>query len=463
MALPDWRNLDLNNGVLRERIADDNRLVLWLPGNRDGGVQHWERIGAVAGAEISVGEGICSTAATAIQARRSVRGFFGKLLQRFRQPSGQQVWLLPNGQSAEQWGERQTDLILVWAEDETIPLDETRLIERWPAGKRFEQIGKNLFVVSGVEAAKAAQELKGEAAQALECPDKQAEKLLAGARAAGDRRKEASALADLGVVHLHAGDARGAVTLLEQALASARQLGDRSMESDVLGNLGAAVLAVGQPKRALELLEEQLACARAGGDRFNEKAALQYLGDCYSGLRDPARAIAFYDQALAIARAVGDRYQEPNLLWSLAIQNAQLGQRDQVFAWAQAAIDLWEKLADPRARWFASNLQKYRLGDPDGELAGTAHFGQPVVASAVPVGGQTPTGPGILRMALSAAKSLAKWVGSGFKMVPSEIHKQRLQTCITCEHHTGMRCKICGCFTNAKAWMPQEYCPIGKW
>ena len=37
-----------------------------------------------------------------------------------------------------------------------------------------------------------------------------------------------------------------------------------------------------------------------------------------------------------------------------------------------------------------------------------------------------------------------------------------IRTCAGCEHHTGVRCKLCGCFTNAKAWLPHEACPLGK-
>ena len=73
------------------------------------------------------------------------------------------------------------------------------------------------------------------------------------------------------------------------------------------------------------------------------------------------------------------------------------------------------------------------------------------------------TGPGLLRMALSATKSIAQFAGSGFKTTPPDLRRRRIETCATCEHHTGMRCKICGCFTAAKSRLAHESCPIGKW
>ena len=72
-------------------------------------------------------------------------------------------------------------------------------------------------------------------------------------------------------------------------------------------------------------------------------------------------------------------------------------------------------------------------------------------------------GPGLLRMALSATKAMANFVGSGFKTTPPDVQQKRIQTCAVCEHHTGVRCRVCGCFTQAKSRMLHEDCPIGKW
>jgi hypothetical protein len=73
------------------------------------------------------------------------------------------------------------------------------------------------------------------------------------------------------------------------------------------------------------------------------------------------------------------------------------------------------------------------------------------------------SGPGLLRMAFSAMKSMAHFAGSGFKPASADTVQKRLQTCAPCEHHTGLRCKVCGCFTSIKARLPHERCPIGKW
>jgi hypothetical protein len=66
-------------------------------------------------------------------------------------------------------------------------------------------------------------------------------------------------------------------------------------------------------------------------------------------------------------------------------------------------------------------------------------------------------------MAFSAADAMARFLGSGLKTTPPETRQQRLDTCAACEYHTGLRCRVCGCFTGAKAAMEHEECPIGKW
>jgi hypothetical protein len=187
-----------------------------------------------------------------------------------------------------------------------------------------------------------------------------------------------------------------------------------------------------------------------------------------SGLRDHTGALALFDQALTLARAIGDRQHEANLLWQQGIQYAELGQRDWAVAKAQEAIDLLQKMGKPQADLFANHLRSYRLseaGEPNGAASGGSLatgvvWGHPVAGPNV---GKQSSSPGLLRMALSAAKSMATFLGAGLKTVPAETQRKRLQTCASCEHHTGLRCKVCGCFTNLKTRMPHEECPIGKW
>jgi tetratricopeptide (TPR) repeat protein len=485
MIPADWREMPLESGILREDVSDGGRIVFWLPGERDGAFQHWERVGSVPRAEVSAEEGLCAITATSIPARQRVKGVLGKLLDRLHPAKASRALILPTGVSAEPCGERTTDLLLVWSEDRGAPLDEDRIKSRWPEARRCQRLGPSLLLVGlpaqPKSAAAVAATAPPPAPPSDASPRRQAEEALVAARQAGDRRQEVSVMTDLAIIILTEGDPRGAIALFEQALHLSRPLGDPARECDIMGNLGLALLHARQPARARPMFERGLAYARSTGDPLAEKVALERLGLAASSVGDSQAALTFYEQAIALARQVGDKQQEANLLWFQGIQLAELGRRDDAIARSQEAIALFTKLGKPQANWYGAYLQKYRMGLFDtwptpaaaGVAAGPqAYLGGALVAGvmAAPQGAEaanpTPTsttGPGLLRMALSATKAMAQFAGSGFKTTPPEIQAQRLQVCSTCEHHTGIRCKICGCFTAAKSKLLQESCPIGKW
>lgn len=473
-SVPDWRSLVLVAGVLPEPTSETNRLLLWLPGDRHDECQRWERIGNVPNTEFAVERGIYAAAATSVSAKQWRKGFWGKLRDRFGPASDDRSWILPNGERAKQFGNRNSDLLLVWTIDTTVPLDVAWIMSRWPSSKRCRPLAKNLFLISGVELPGSA--LIAEQVQTQSSPRAIAERMLASAREQGDSAKIVTALVDLGSVQLSDGDAQNAVLHFDEALRMARDVADRDAEIDVLTNMGFALVLGGHPHHAIECLLLAVSYARERGDRFAEKNALERLGIAYEKVQESAHAVNVLEQALALARAVGHQSHEGNLLWMLAIHYADLGQRSQSIEYAQKAIDLMVKLEDPRAPSYAEHLQKYRTGETGvglatGRDAGAANafLGESVLAGAWGTRPGDPTAPsavhspGLLRMAVSAARSMSKFVGSGFKTVPLATLQGRLRTCAVCPHHTGIRCRICGCFTNAKARLVHEQCPIGKW
>ena len=169
------------------------------------------------------------------------------------------------------------------------------------------------------------------------------------------------------------------------------------------------------------------------------------------------------------------------MLWYLAIQHAALGQRDQAVADAEAAVALFERRGKPQAAWFARHLQAYRANESGTDLGGATIDRTAAPVPSLPGGVFVPgaweaqltapaaaptmavSGPRLLDMALSATAAMASFLGSGLKTTPPEVREKRLQTCAACEYHTGLRCRVCGCFTGAKAAMAHEECPIGKW
>jgi hypothetical protein len=208
------------------------------------------------------------------------------------------------------------------------------------------------------------------------------------------------------------------------------------------------------------VLEQALYMVRPLGDRYAEKLVIERLGMAHANLRDPAGALTLANQALEMTRAVGDRQQETRLLWNQAIAHADLNQRDAAIARAQESVDLLRQLGKPEASWYGAQLQRYRM-DFIG-LAANGPGGMPMGGNAT-TGVDPNTGPGLLRMAVSATKAMMRFIGSGLKSTPADIQQKRMATCQACEHHSGLRCRVCGCFTNVKTRMAHEQCPIGKW
>ena len=458
MVLPDGRPLTVANGILPEP-SSEGHVILWLPGESTGGYQDWERVATVARAAVTTAQGVCSIAAASVPIRRRLRGSLGDLLRALVRPRADRTWTLPGGAAAEQCGARRTDLRLAWAEDETAPLDDDRIEALWPRRRESRAIGPNLYLVSGIESERPSATTRPEPEPEPKAPPQVsprdlAERALAAARAAGDRRSTITALADLGLALLLEDATGDAATMLEEARVEARRLGDPALEADVLSNLALAAARSGQPERAREFIGPALAYARGVGDRYAEKLALDRLALALVGLGDHAGALVHLDQAVAIAADLGDRRHEADLLWRAAIAHAELGRRDRALACAEAAVDRLRRLANPTADWYAQHVENYRSG-----AAGAALAGPPaLIASPGPV-----TGPGTLRMALTAAKAMAAFVGSGFRTTSPKSYRARLAVCAACEHHTGIRCRLCGCITAAKARMLHERCPAGRW
>jgi hypothetical protein len=462
------RSAALLDGILSENSPGGGR-VLWIPAGRAGRYRLWDRVSELPRAEFNGADGVVAAPATLVPTRRlrgALLGWLGRLL---RTPSGT-TWLIPDGTSAEQYGPRRADLLLVWADNAA--LDEDRVRSIWPDAT-VRPLGPALYLLEGVTSPRQPDPAAPVAGPG--CPRKLAEYLLAAARTANDRRKEVAALTDLGLIELHESHPGPAATLLGEALDGVRTLGDPTLECDVRVNLGLAITLAGEPRRAIPVLEEALAGARATGNRYAEKLALERLGVAHAHLSDPKKAADFFEQSLAVAVSVGDRGHQAELLWHLAIQRAETGQHDWTQSHARAAVELLTETGDPQAGVFAAYLQRFRTAvapavDSRSDI-GAPPSDEPWGGSIV-IGPGSPSphnlstaaaGPSLLKMAFRAAKSAGRFVGSGLRTVPEADLQRRLRTCASCEYHTGLRCRLCGCFTNAKARLPHEECPAGKW
>jgi tetratricopeptide (TPR) repeat protein len=465
MELPGGRPTAVDEGILVEP-SSEGRLILWLPGRRSGGYQHWERVATAVGATVTTVEGIGSIAAASVPVRQRPGGGLQKLLHGLLGPKADVAWTLPGGEPAEECGRRQADLRLAWSQDEAAAIDDTRIKALWPGRRASRAIGPNLYLVSGVAAGPS--EVVPKATNPPESAPRVSSRALAesaldAARATGDRRTIITAMADFSLALLTDGESNRAAELLDEARAEAQRFGDPALEADVSSNLAFAVLALGQTGRAQEILGPALEYFRTTGDHYAEKLALDRLATASFGLGDHTSTAAQLARAVAIAAELGDRKHEADLLWRLAIADAELGQRDRAIAHAQSAVDRLRDLGNPTADWYAHHLGNYQSDSAATALAPSVGAGGSIDVRPAFTSRGVATGPGVLRMALTAAKAMAKFVGSGFKTTPLNIYQARLATCAGCEHHTGLRCRDCGCITPAKARLLHERCPVGRW
>jgi hypothetical protein len=137
MRFSDWQKMHLHEDVRREPTHDYKRIVVWLRRGAERGLARWERVGNVLGTESYATRDLCAAGATSVRATIRVRGFLAKLFGGRKQQPAPQTWFLPTGEVAEQEGEMQTDLLLVWAEDENTALDEAQVRSQWPEAKQF--------------------------------------------------------------------------------------------------------------------------------------------------------------------------------------------------------------------------------------------------------------------------------------------------------------------------------------
>ena len=65
----------------------------------------------------------------------------------------------------------------------------------------------------------------------------------------------------------------------------------------------------------------------------------------------------------------------------------------------------------------------------------------------------------------TALKAGARWIAGGLKVVPDPVFEARMKLCRGCDHYDAGndQCVVCTCYLAAKARLPGEECPLGKW
>lgn len=121
----------------------------------------------------------------------------------------------------------------------------------------------------------------------------------------GDASLEARALAALALQPIRAGDAAGALRLLEAARAAAESGGDRILLGKVVNNIGAVHHGAGRYGEALACFREALDVRQGLGYREGVVTNLHNVGDTLLRMDEVARAWASFTHARELASEVG--------------------------------------------------------------------------------------------------------------------------------------------------------------
>ena len=144
-----------------------------------------------------------------------------------------------------------------------------------------------------------------------------AERALALADAAGDRRAQAQAHNILGILATGRAEQAEARTQLEQSLALASEEEDPSARAAALNNLALALRAEGELQQALELTEEALALCAAVGDRHREAALANNSADLLNAAGRRDEAMERLKSAVAIFAEIGESNATEPEIWKL--------------------------------------------------------------------------------------------------------------------------------------------------
>jgi Family of unknown function (DUF6171) len=71
--------------------------------------------------------------------------------------------------------------------------------------------------------------------------------------------------------------------------------------------------------------------------------------------------------------------------------------------------------------------------------------------------------PTLLEMGKAFGGAAVEFACSGGDRVGAEHYRRRIAQCRSCSSLKRVRCELCGCFVAAKAWLPTQTCPLGKW
>ena len=168
------------------------------------------------------------------------------------------------------------------------------------------------------------------------------------ARTTHDSAAQATALGNLGSVHMDLGAFREAQDGLTEMQRVAHARGNARTEANATNNLGQLAIRMGDPGAAIGLLARARELYHTAGSPVGEENALGQLGTAYDALGDPQRAFAYLDSALDLAQRHGLRKEAAEDLQLTAELYEETGDHQRALEYLTRAARLADSL-DARA------------------------------------------------------------------------------------------------------------------
>src|SRR5262249_7251662 len=163
-------------------------------------------------------------------------------------------------------------------------------------------------------------------------------------RAVGDRLGEASTLSNIAGCYQRLSELHKALDYYNQALSLCRAVSNPRGEASTLANIGVAYQLLGQPQKALDYYNQSLPLSRAVMDRSQEAHTLSIIGTAFQLLGQPQKALDYYNQALPLSREVQNKTKEANCLRVMASAYLELGDLSQARTHIQAGLNVIESV-----------------------------------------------------------------------------------------------------------------------
>lgn len=180
----------------------------------------------------------------------------------------------------------------------------------------------------------------------------------AAARAAketGDRRAEAEALLNLGVVSRMMGDYAAALGPLDLAVTLYGETADLLGQAHAANQVGIVHYLTGDYRAAEQAQVDALGAARQSGDLLAQANALADLGMVRRQTGRYYSSAEAQSEALALYRQLRDRYGQANALRDLGVLHCLRGDYQQATEHHRQALDLYRQLDDRLHQAYALN------------------------------------------------------------------------------------------------------------